>query len=563
MLLLGLVLGSEVRAEDLLNDVVQSRTAGAGGYALHLLDTHQPTLRETPDVWIHWERERILTLAARAEWPAIIQRRRSPPPELPADFLRWWDTRVAEAHLGRRDGVSARTQLLPLIWGTPASALELYLPEWRRLIMQSYLVEQRHQDAYLALLRYELDHGPAPPAMTARIWLGVDRADKAAELLVRPVTEPEHLLALESSYALGYLPAAELAVSLRLLVDRVGADTDVGLSAWIALHGAAVADGDAQVVVEALEGIRAHRAGPDVQAVGLTPDSLWEAYGVVAVETANANGLLVGGFDDWLTLAESLRLQRPLVARAVYAHLVREAGAEVRNSAEVALADSLMQRTGGSRILKSLYLSPFKAERGAGISPAVLNRLVEAALNAGDTSVAMEFAGALSESRNQISRILSVRVALIGDTPDEAVVRLDTLLGRFESPDVQTSRHLHRCIVALSDRAPAETDRLLHRLLSLGVDSGTRHKIMLSLGTLSARQGKFEKAATYFLTSATAASETGDDGWLTESLLEAAHMFALANLPGPARELYGEVLRHCEDPARRAFIINSMEQLGP
>ena len=563
VLLVSLMAGGVAQATDLLNQVVEAREAGAAVLALHLLDTHQPALRETPDVWIHWERERLMTLARSAQWSAIVRRRASPPPLLPSDFLRWWDTRVAEAHLSLRDGAGARALLLPLVWGTPAYQLDLYLPEWRRLIIRSYSVEQRPRDAYLALLRYKQDYGRAPRVTTARVLLGIGQIDEAGTLLVKPDTEDERLLALESSYQLGSSSAAEAAALIRGVIERVAAETDVALSAWIALHDIAEASGDASLRVEALEGIHSHISVADAPIGRFEAAALWDAYSRLAVETANANALLIGRFGDWLTLAESLHVEQPHLTRALYAHLVMESKADINNTAQLALADSVMRRAAGSRLLKSLFLPRIRETSGAEILGPLLHRLVEVALNERDGVLAIELAERLSTHSDAVSRILFVRVSLPAASPDEAAARLASLFNEFAAPDAEVTRHLHRAIVSLSERAPGATGRLLHRLLEGAVDSANRNGITLSLAALSARHGEFERAATYYLSLVAVAREGNDDDWMMESMLEAARMLALANRSEPARELYGQVLRYCEDPVRRVFIVNAIAQLGP
>ncbi len=158
MVVLGLCVGPAM-ADEVLLEISRLARGGTPHLAIRLMDRHQPSVQSNPLAWMRWEQERVYVYELQRDWPAVLARLGKLPKDLPAEFVTWAETTmaVAEIELGRSS--QARERLARLIWGESSATLSNHLSAWRRLVIRSYLTEDRIEDAQMAMLRYQLDYG--------------------------------------------------------------------------------------------------------------------------------------------------------------------------------------------------------------------------------------------------------------------------------------------------------------------------------------------------------------------------------------------------------------------
>ncbi|MDX1824875.1 MAG: hypothetical protein R3354_09145, partial [Thiohalomonadales bacterium] len=197
-ILLGMIVVAPARAvdENAFAEVRALANSGAGLLAQHTLDRLQPSADENPDAWMAWERERIHIYQQSGDWEALVKRLETLPPELPIAFQRWAVTQRAEGFLRLGQGKAARALLQELIWTLPLNQPDAaqWLASWRRLVMNTYLVENAIEDAHLAAVRFYQDYGDENAEdrlMRARILLSANRPEEAVDLLAPHIKEPQ------------------------------------------------------------------------------------------------------------------------------------------------------------------------------------------------------------------------------------------------------------------------------------------------------------------------------------------------------------------------------------
>ena len=236
--------------------------------------------------------------------------------------------------------------------------------QWRRMVIHSYIVEGRVDDAYTALLRYQQDYAnTSADAQTqllqAHVLLLAERATEAAALLAgtqEPIAAALHLLARLRS---GGLPENILQETRQLLAQQP-VTASQGLVAVVQAEAARVI-GDHERHVEAMEYALAVYGGVTPPAFAglfnITDDSVWDAYVAYAQVLSNQQQLLMGDFAPWFAMAQSLAEEHPIRARALFAFLAMRADtAETRVRAHQQLVTLLGQLPQGAASMRALYM---------------------------------------------------------------------------------------------------------------------------------------------------------------------------------------------------------------
>ena len=309
---------------DPFQDIVTLAEQGVPELALQILDQRQTSIDPLAAEWAAWEKARILIYQQQRDWVSVARRTQALPDNLPLMFTRWVLTQGAAAQLESGQGAAARAWLLRLIWQAAGVESQLFA-QWRRMVIHSYIVDGRVDDAYVALLRYQQDYGEDVhiQLLQAHVLLLLGRAAEAATLLVgtqEPTAAALYLLARLRS---GGLPENILQEARQLLTQQQ-VTTSQGLAAVVQAEAAQMI-GDHERHVEAVEYVLALYGDVTPSAfVGLfniTDDSVWDAYVAYAQVLSNQRQLLMGDFAPWFAVAQSLAEEHPIRARALFAFL--------------------------------------------------------------------------------------------------------------------------------------------------------------------------------------------------------------------------------------------------
>jgi hypothetical protein len=204
------------------------------------------------------------------------------------------------------------------------------------LVIEAILASGRGDDAYRAMLRYQQDFPPLGRAETTRFTEGLIAAGLDAEAVTwladLDMASPLRLLARLKAGLLA--PVDAIAEARRILDPPPPVTPAKGKKAkaapvsrpederpyWAILVHAGMAANEPRIAADAMEKLLGMRTVP-AGIWGVRPEALWEAYGAIARQEANAAQLLDGDDRAWFDLALSFVSSRPLAARALFGHL--------------------------------------------------------------------------------------------------------------------------------------------------------------------------------------------------------------------------------------------------
>ncbi|MEA3243914.1 MAG: hypothetical protein U9Q19_10845, partial [Pseudomonadota bacterium] len=169
-----------------LKELAQLARAGAPQLALRRMDAAQPEPQQDLVEWTAWERERLQILAGQGLSPQLIERVNDLPESVNEHFRRLALSMKADAQLQLGHADAARATVRELLWFHNKSAEPGNSARWRRLVVRSYVLEDRNEDARLALLRYRQDFGDENPQwrwLSAQVMLQAGDTESAFKLL--------------------------------------------------------------------------------------------------------------------------------------------------------------------------------------------------------------------------------------------------------------------------------------------------------------------------------------------------------------------------------------------
>lgn len=565
MLAASAVEAVEPLSESLLNEISALTVQGVDTLPLLLLAEAEPDLAQAPAAWAAWHRKKIELLRQKEAWQAIIREYERLPVAAPHAHRDWLFVELVRTYLTMGSGAQARDLLLSLIWDSEHDTGQL--AQWRRLVAQSYLVDGRYDDARSALLRYEQDY---PEADRDPHWLGL----QARLLIAGRQANEAAILALASD-----APAARSAYVLARLETPAPPDDALINEAfdWLAepsldlalKHSlfSALFEGSRQMrdwprriaVLERLLGVD-HLEVAQVTAV---VDALWFSLTEYGRQLANREQLLVGNYGPWFELAAQLNRPDTRQAEAVYAWLAIHAeGEDINARAHQQLVQTLAHK-GETELLRSLYLSSSQFTDVSVLPLALMYRLVDMALAAGDLGLASKLMSGLDapEGVDVVEwQLRRARVQILAGTPQHGAERLRDIVAADTLGDGQ----IGNLLLALQDLNHQGGHQAAYEILAELVhkvpDSRRQGELYFWMGESRRAQQRYSAAARLYLRAARTPDER-DSGWQTLAQQRAAEMLEQAGLVSDAVLLYKR-LQAQADPARRALYQDQIRRLS-
>ncbi len=556
-----------------LDDILTLANGGATALALRLLDQQQSTFKTAPRAWMRREEVRVRIYVEADDWTAMAARLARLPTGLPTDFVLWARTQRVEALLALHRGVQARRVLRRLIWSVPAPE-RIWLKQWRRLVIRSYLVEGAAADAYTALLRFHQDYEDRENvedlALQARILLTIGRPVEAALVLGKRVDNPE----LRSWSLLARLQAHQL--SPRRVIRRALAalrDKKLGeaLQArfWAVIAAAALRADNTGMRANALEHVLAvgPRAAPPTGVFKLDANALWAAYEAYARHFGNRSHLLIGDDAPWFAAAMKRERKYPVKARAIYALLIRTApSAADRDKAATALIAQLHKRDHGANLLLQLFLDKQVFPQLTGVPLAVRHEMVDIALARSNIDLASAVMATLSRPPNDADAFMwqlrRARILIYGGHGAEGASVLQSVLKADATLDKARVAHLLQVVFDLQTLGENDTALALFRLaFARSPDRQQRREILYWMGGARMAQKRYADAARLYLRSAMLGDPAAMDPWGQTARYQAAGALAKAGLASDARTVYRRLLAVTHDAARRAVLNHDLQKL--
>ncbi|MEN6588012.1 MAG: hypothetical protein ABFE02_18385 [Sulfuricella sp.] len=298
--------------------------------------------------WFAWEVLRWDLLYQLKRWPDLLQHARNVQPDA-SDVVRNYGLwRSAQALVALHQDDEARESLARLLWQGELDAAQSR--EARHLVIDTYFSQNRGDDAYLAILRFQQDFQPLSQSEIGDFVQGLALHGKAGEAAAWLPQLSDSPLALFVGLQSGAVTPSIAIEQARAAFKKSG---DAGY--WGVLAQAAALQQDAAGQAEAQENLLAAQNANIPAALQTSAEKLWQSYHAYALALGNQRQLLLGDDISWQELAEQLEQENPLAARALFANLVRQsADMTVRANAESHLI-ALLMRAGLVRTVFQLF----------------------------------------------------------------------------------------------------------------------------------------------------------------------------------------------------------------
>jgi len=549
--------------------------SGAALLAQHTIDTQQPGASTDPESWMAWERERIRIYQQSADWLSLVKRLETRPPELPADFNRWAITQRADGFIKLGKGKSAQLLLQELIWTLSLSHPDSpqWLTRWRRMVMDSYMVDGFVEDANLAAARFYQDYGDqdVQTRLTrAYILLSANRADEAVDLLSGDLKDPH----AAATYLLAQLrsdsrpPRKVLQAALRQMRgDWV--DPALRLQLWAVAAEAAMRSGDRASTANALEHvIAANRDMPLPEGLfDFTPDTLWNAYIDFATHVGNKAQFLIGQDKQWFDAAAKAAKKQPVRSRSLYALLMLQGETEAsRNLAAQKFVARLSKRKQGDNLLRALFLDTRQYADYEMIPLAARHVMVDVALANSDITLASALMATIQVPPDGTDKyfweLRRARILIMGGNTEAGAESLNTILAA--NPKL-SQEQLDRLLQVVFDLQTVKAHDAAYDLFLKVMQRTNDPKLQRELYYWMAESRKaseaYAEAARLYLKSAMLLDPKAGDPWGQTARYQAADALAHAGMVRDARVLFQQLLKTTTDPGRRAVLNRQLQKL--
>jgi hypothetical protein len=445
VLILALLVSVGARAADSLALAQELYRHGTPHLALARVVRDQPSSPDAPH-WLEWESLRLTLLSQLGRPAELLERVKHLPGKLPAEFQQKVYGHAAWACLEQGDGAAARGYLARLLWRFSLSTADQQ--QARRLVIRSYLVEHKPEDAYRAMLRYQQDYAPLPAEVAAEFARGLIAEGRATDAM---------------TWLADLDPASATALSLKLHVGLVSPAAAIA-GARAAQNGQPASAAYARVIADAAEMLKDARLRVEARELildseataGDTAAQLWQAYGAQAQAAGNSAQLLQGDDDSWLAMAEGLATTDAVQARAVFAYLAeRGTSAATRERALSRLFASLANAHLDTAAARLFAAAPWGGEKR---SLAVVGRAVQQA-------TAGEAPGATREVLLAAARYAETlqRFDIAADYAVQAVLASD-----MQEPDLLATQALRAAMDNLARAGfPDDASALYSRVVAL------------------------------------------------------------------------------------------------
>lgn len=546
--------------------VVAFHRGGASELAVRVLDSQQRKSASREE-WHQWERLRIGILSGRGKWADIVVRAGQLTADDPAPFRRWLLTQTAEAeiNLGRAD--AARSILRRLIWDEGGGANDL--AHWRRLVIRSYLVDDRVADARAALLRYNVDYKTRSASwdmLRARVLIRDGDYGRAVQVLADVHSSEARLLRLHAGLEGGVYKPAQVIRDAALVAKRKNAGATDRRQANVLVARAASRAGDAEGVVRATEAALNESAGTNGEFFTVIGDELWRAYDRLAEMRGNEARLLVGNDAAWLEHAAKADHARSVTGRAIYAFLAHHGATEIaREISHQRLATSLFRNDTGA-----VALALYAAADGDGLREAVPDDVRYALAGEALKQRRIRLAADLMRDLKLVPageneddwRLRRARTLIFAGDIQPAAALLRQVIGRNRKLEAQRSRRLLQLLFdlqAIEEHTVAY--ELMEQVYDRLTDAGLRRELLYWMADSRFALARYQDAAALYLRSAIHIDPRGNDLWGQSARYQAAESLVKAGLVDDARALYRALIRVTEDPKRRLVIEGRLQQL--
>ena len=265
-------------ADQQLDSLKHISAAGAPFLTLKMLDQAQPGVDQDLYEWILWEQERLHILNEWKQWDDLLIRVESLPADIPEQFQQQASTYQIKAYIALGQNNTARKLLREKLWQDEAGSSNEY-KTWRQLVIETYLNEQRIDDARIAMLRLQQDfpqHDKQWVLLRARVLMQAQRYDEVINILSNRLDWQSLSMKLLAEYRNGLHNAQTLWDLAKKRIDIIEGD-DQQLATYWTLAAIAAQSINLSNEVIALEARLSLEQEDSINLTPINADQLWSA----------------------------------------------------------------------------------------------------------------------------------------------------------------------------------------------------------------------------------------------------------------------------------------------
>ncbi len=557
------------------DEVTNLINIGVWHLALTQLEQQQLNISEDTERWLVQEKQRIRIYQATHNWAALISRLQNLPDIVPLEFYIQARTELANALIKENKARVALTILQNLIWtqAHDSAVADIYLLNWRRMIIDAYRVSGQKQDAYRAAARLQHDYGNqelGDLVRYAKILLELGRAEEAMDALVARMQEAEvaqlYLLAQLRSAA---RPAQEvMQTGLRQLRNNT-LDEKSRNELWMLVAEAAQGCGDLATYTNALEHVLSVEKNKQAEKslYKLNADMLWQAYLDFAVSIGNQSQFLIGDDLQWQQAAEMAAKKQPVRARSLTVLLMFKAQDQAsRDLAVKKFVESMSQREQGKPLMTRLFLSSTRFTEYEDIPETARHMLADIALAKPDIELASALMATVKKPPAGADQFFwylrRARILILGGKGEQGAQALNEMLQ--ETPQLEVLQ-IDRLMQVIFDLQAADLHAQAYSLLTKVIDLTDQVKLKREIYYWMAEskkaQQQYSEAAALYLKSAMYPDANDMGPWAQTARYQAAVVLVQAGLLDDARAIYHHLLRVTKDATRKAVLQRELQKL--
>jgi len=548
-----------------LVELSQLARAGAPQLALRQMTAEQPAPGENLAEWVAWEQERLQILAGQGMHLALVQRVDALPDAVDEHFLRIALSLKADSQLQLGEAEQARATLRSLLWFHAAAAEPGQLEAWRRLVVRSYVLEDRNEDARLALLRYRQDFGEENAEwrwLNAKVMLQSGHSDSAQKLVEKDTSAQGRFLKYLAELTSTPAQAAAIEQAVVKQAAEVAQRPQQG-AFWALAARAARQQGKRFDEIRYLERALALPIDRELT-LGLLEygaDQLWDRYLELGEVIGNEEQRLLGNDDEWYFPATEAMEKDPLRARVLFAVLAEYGSDQQRQwLAHEYLVGLLDDLPDGKALVQNLYLHSSRYADVERLPPVIRYRLIDEALQAGDLKTAsrlMQGLAAPPAGRDRFEWDLRrARVTIFTGNVDAGVALLQQLLaGDDPQWDSQRADRVLQVVFDLQTvKRHQQALNLFAALLDKNLEPQQHRELLFWMADSLQELEQYDQAAYLYLKSATLTDPLAMDPWAQTARYRAAKALVDAGLLEDAKQIYSSLLRATHDASRKAVL---------
>ncbi len=569
LFLFCLILPLKLTANQQLDSLKHISAAGAPFLTLKMLDQAQPGIDEDLYEWILWEQERYSILSQWQQWDELLIRIEGLPNDLPEQFLQQAGTYQIKAYIALEQNRTARKLLREQLWKADAASSSEY-KKWRQLVIETYLNEQRIDDARVSMLRFQQDFGLENRdwiMLRARVLMQAERFEETINLLSKRLDWQSLFMKLLAEYRNNQHDAQTIWDLAKKRIDSIKDDAEQLASYWSIAAIAAQAISPKNEVL-ALEARLSINASDNINLYKIDADQLWEAYFRYAQLVGNRSELLVGDDQSWLDLAENAKQITPVKARSLLAYLMTDSTqVDIQQQAAAIFLQTLdLQKETNKTLIDQLFNQSEQFADAKSIPVEIRFQLVDLALKQADITEATRLMSGLDsipKDTREFDWILrQARVLLLGGQLQQGDQKLTELIEHYSEPNKLDTDHILQILFDLQTlEADEQAIKHFRQLMNLSLEPIQRREILFWMADSFKALKQYERAALLYLQSAMFAGPEAMDPWAQTSRFSAAESLQKAGLVDDARRVYQSLLDITKEPGRRSVLRHNIQQL--